>query len=101
VADRILGSAEPGTARPGSPPGPAQWPPSTGPHGGISRPSRHLTTQAGEISPEGKIARPRVQAVVEPRKMRGDLCPRPDTHLNYMIDIALTAEFSLAAGDAR
>jgi hypothetical protein len=37
-----------------------------------------LSTQAGEISPEGEIARPRVQAVVEPRKMRGDLCPRGD-----------------------
>src|SRR5580692_2833579 len=49
---------------------------------GISRPSRHLksrlTTQTGEISPEGEIARPRVQAVVEPRKMRGGLCPRGD-----------------------
>jgi hypothetical protein len=51
---------------------------------GISRPSRHLkrrlTTQAGEISPEGEIARPRVQAVVEPGKMRGDLCPRPKAY---------------------
>lgn len=28
------------------------------------------------------------------------MCPRPDTHLSYMIDIALTAEFSLAAGGA-
>jgi hypothetical protein len=26
-------------------------------------------------------------------------CPRPDTHLTYMIDIALTMEFSRAAGD--
>lgn len=26
---------------------------------------------------------------------------RPDTHLTYMINIALTAEFSLAAGGAR
>jgi hypothetical protein len=26
---------------------------------------------------------------------------RTDTHLKYMIDIALTAEFSLAAGGAR
>jgi hypothetical protein len=49
----------------------------------ISRPSRHLksrlTTQTGEISPEGEIARPRVQAVVEPRKTRGGLCPRGDS----------------------
>jgi hypothetical protein len=28
-------------------------------------------------------------------------CPRTDTHLNYMIDIALTTQFSLAAGGAR
>ena len=28
------------------------------------------------------------------------MCPRSDTHLNYMIDIALTTEFSLAAGGA-
>jgi hypothetical protein len=27
-------------------------------------------------------------------------CPRLDTHLTYMIDIALTAEFSLAVGGA-
>jgi hypothetical protein len=44
---------------------------------GISRPSRHLkrrlTTQAGEISPEGEIARPRVQAGAESGKMRGVL----------------------------
>ena len=26
---------------------------------------------------------------------------QPDMHLNYMIDIALTAEFSLAVGSAR
>ena len=49
---------------------------------GISRPSRRLkrrlTTQAGEISPEGEITRPRVQALVEPGKMRGYLCPRGD-----------------------
>jgi hypothetical protein len=49
---------------------------------GISRPSRHskrrLTTQVGEISPEGEIARPRVQAGAESGKMRGDLCPRTD-----------------------
>jgi hypothetical protein len=29
------------------------------------------------------------------------MCPRSDTHLTYMIDIALTAEFALAAGGAR
>jgi hypothetical protein len=28
-------------------------------------------------------------------------CPRTDTHHTYMIDIALTAEFSLAVGGAR
>jgi hypothetical protein len=42
---------------------------------GISRPSRHLKrrliTHTGEISPEGEIARPRVQAVVEPGNVRG------------------------------
>ena len=51
---------------------------------GISRPSQHLkrrlTTQAGEISPEREITRPRVQAGVEPGKMRGVLCPRGDLH---------------------
>ena len=50
---------------------------------GISRPSRRLkrrlTTQAGEISPEGEITRPRVQAVVEPGKIRGNSCPRGDS----------------------
>jgi hypothetical protein len=30
-----------------------------------------------------------------------DSSARTDTHLNYMIDIALTTEFSLAAGGAR
>jgi hypothetical protein len=72
---------------------------------GISRPSQHLkrrlTTQTGEISPEGEIARPRVQAVVDPGKMRGGLCPRGDTHLTYMIDIVLPAEFSPMAIGAR
>ena len=29
-----------------------------------------------------------------------DQCPRTDTHLNYMIDLAITAEFSLAVGGA-
>jgi hypothetical protein len=29
------------------------------------------------------------------------MCPRPDTHLTYMIDIALTTEFTLAAGGTR
>jgi hypothetical protein len=29
------------------------------------------------------------------------MCFWPDTHLNYMIDITLTMEFSLAAGGAR
>jgi hypothetical protein len=28
-------------------------------------------------------------------------CPRTDTHLTYMIDIALTTEFSLSADGAR
>jgi hypothetical protein len=29
------------------------------------------------------------------------MCPRPDTHLTYMINIALTTEFALDAGGAR
>ena len=29
------------------------------------------------------------------------MCPRTDTHLTYMIDIALTTEFALATGGAR
>ena len=29
------------------------------------------------------------------------MCPRPDTHLTYMINIALTKEFALTAGGAR
>jgi len=29
------------------------------------------------------------------------MCPRTDTHLTYMIDIALTTEFSIAAGGGR
>jgi hypothetical protein len=29
------------------------------------------------------------------------MCPRPDTQLNYMIDIALTTEFTLATGSGR
>jgi hypothetical protein len=29
------------------------------------------------------------------------VCPRSDSHLTYMIDIALTTEFSLATGGAR
>jgi uncharacterized metal-binding protein YceD (DUF177 family) len=28
------------------------------------------------------------------------MCPRTNTHLNYMIDIALTTEFTIPAGDA-
>jgi hypothetical protein len=28
-------------------------------------------------------------------------CPRTDTHLNYMIDIALTTEFTLPFGRTR
>jgi hypothetical protein len=57
--------------------------------GGISRPSRRLkrrlTTQAGEFSPEGEIPRPRVQAVVEPGKMRGFLCPRGDLNPHALL----------------
>jgi hypothetical protein len=72
---------------------------------GISRPAwrlkRCLTTQAGEISPEGETALPRVQAGAEPGKMRGFVCPRSESHLTYMIDIPLTTEFSLASGGAR
>jgi hypothetical protein len=29
------------------------------------------------------------------------MCPRPDTHLTYTINIALTTEFTLTAGGAR
>jgi hypothetical protein len=29
-----------------------------------------------------------------------DQCPRPDTHLTYMINIALTTEFAIDAGPA-
>ena len=29
------------------------------------------------------------------------MCPRTDTHLTYVIDIALTTEFALAAGGVR
>jgi len=29
------------------------------------------------------------------------MCPRTDTHLTYMIDIAVRIEFSLAAGGGR
>jgi hypothetical protein len=28
-------------------------------------------------------------------------CPRLDAHLTYMINIALTTEFAITAGDAR
>ena len=29
------------------------------------------------------------------------MCPRTDSHLTYMIDIALSTEFTIAAGGAR
>jgi len=29
------------------------------------------------------------------------MCPRSDSHLTYMIDIALTTEFAITAGSAR
>ena len=29
------------------------------------------------------------------------MCPRAEKHLNYAINIALTAEFAIPAGDAR
>jgi hypothetical protein len=29
------------------------------------------------------------------------MCPRTDSHLTYMIDIALTTEFAITAGGAR
>jgi hypothetical protein len=35
----------------------------------------------------------------EVRRVR--MCPRPDTHLTYMIDIALTTEFAIHAGGER
>jgi hypothetical protein len=28
------------------------------------------------------------------------MCPRPDTHLTYMINIALTTEFAIPGGGA-
>jgi hypothetical protein len=31
----------------------------------------------------------------------GIVCPRTDTHLTYMIDIALTTEFAITVGGAR
>jgi hypothetical protein len=31
----------------------------------------------------------------------GTMCPRPDTHLTYMINIVLTTEFPIPAGGAR
>ena len=44
----------------------------------------------------------RVAAEARPNSiMYVGACPRADTHLTYMIDIALTTEFSLAAGRAR
>ena len=70
---------------------------------GISRPSwrlqRHLTTRADESSPPGEIPPPRVQALVEPGKMRGFLCPRTDCTKNQRAAL-LTREFALdvAAG---
>jgi hypothetical protein len=43
-----------------------------------------------------------VEATVKPGlNMRKGSCPRADTDLTYMIDIALTMEFSLGAGGAR
>jgi hypothetical protein len=30
-----------------------------------------------------------------------DVCPRTDSYLTYMIDIALTTEFAITAGGAR
>jgi hypothetical protein len=37
----------------------------------------------------------------EPQVKDMDLCPRTDTHLNYMTGVVLTAEFSLATGGVR
>jgi hypothetical protein len=39
------------------------------------------------------MAIPAGQAIIK-------MCPRANTHLNYMIDIALTTEFTIPAGDA-
>jgi hypothetical protein len=56
---------------------------------GISRPSRHLklrlTTQAGEISLEREITRPRVQAVAELGKTRAVWCPRTKGYQSGML----------------
>lgn len=49
----------------------------------------------------GEITLPRVQVVYESGKIHGDLCPRPDTHLMYMINIALTMEFTTPASGVR
>ena len=35
------------------------------------------------------------------RSEQSGLCPRPDTHLTYMIDIALTTEFAITTGGVR
>jgi hypothetical protein len=66
---------------------------------GISPRSRHLkrrlTTQTGEIFPEGEIARPRVQWRWNRKKCAGSLCPREDPHLTSMINMALPGSFRL------
>jgi len=46
----------------------------------------------------------RGRLIVETNKRKSETwikCPRSDTHLNYMIDVALIEEFSLAVGGAR
>ena len=45
----------------------------------------------------------RTNLILETNSRRSETwvkCPRTDTHLTYMIDVALTAEFSVAVGGA-
>lgn len=90
---QVAGGARPARRPAGKRRGSSGW------HG---RPFRHLkrglTTQAGEISPEGENARPRVQAIAEPGKCAG-ICVRGGTAPNS--PWLLTAEFPLVDGGAR
>ena len=46
------------------------------------------------VEGEEEIGSPNVESFIQEH-------PRTDTHLTYMIDIALTTEFALATGGAR
>ena len=69
---------------------------------GISRSSRHLkrrlTTQTGEVSPAGEIARAYVRCVGNPRKMRGGLCPRVEACQSGIIARSRWPVLSQSAG---